>query len=80
MKPALGNAQKVLTVRSNTGHQADGYAAAYALIRCCDTKSLFDMKLFPSLFEEEPPGSAFEVLEPYAGKLARTVLRGAGGP
>jgi hypothetical protein len=25
-------------------------------------------------------GSAFEVLEPYAGKLARTVLRGAGGP
>lgn len=24
--------------------------------------------------------SAFEVLEPYAGKLARTVLRGAGGP
>jgi hypothetical protein len=24
-------------------------------------------------------GSAFEVLEPYAGKLARTVLRGAGG-
>jgi hypothetical protein len=23
--------------------------------------------------------SAFEVLEPYAGKLARTVLRGAGG-
>jgi hypothetical protein len=25
------------------------------------------------------PGSAFEVLEPYAGKLARTVLRGAGG-
>ena len=25
-------------------------------------------------------GSAFEVLEPYAGKLARTVLRGAGDP
>ena len=25
-------------------------------------------------------GSAFEVLEPYAGKLACTVLRGAGGP
>ena len=25
-------------------------------------------------------GSVFEVLEPYAGKLARTVLRGAGGP
>jgi hypothetical protein len=25
-------------------------------------------------------GSAFEVLEPYAGKLARTVLRGLGGP
>jgi len=25
-------------------------------------------------------GSAFEVLEPYAGKLARTVLRGARGP
>jgi len=25
-------------------------------------------------------GSACEVLEPYAGKLARTVLRGAGGP
>lgn len=24
--------------------------------------------------------SAFEVLEPYAGKLARTVLRGVGGP
>jgi hypothetical protein len=24
--------------------------------------------------------SVFEVLEPYAGKLARTVLRGAGGP
>jgi len=24
-------------------------------------------------------GPAFEVLEPYAGKLARTVLRGAGG-
>jgi len=24
--------------------------------------------------------SAFEVLEPYAGKLARTVLRGAWGP
>jgi hypothetical protein len=24
--------------------------------------------------------SAFVVLEPYAGKLARTVLRGAGGP
>lgn len=25
-------------------------------------------------------GSAFEVLEPYTGKLACTVLRGAGGP
>ena len=25
-------------------------------------------------------GSAYEVLEPYAGKLARTVLRGAWGP
>ena len=36
------------------------------------------------LFRKGQPGSikgsAFEVLEPYAGKLARTVLRGAGGP